>query len=143
MPIFFGKKRSDDVGVVDLSDMQRRGIFKPRTLPKKNITPTDSQGYADLSKTSTNNSISNESPKSGGGFFDFFGNSASNNSQPSTSSVSASSGEYGNTTDSSILRNKIDDVEFKMENMSRKLNNFLERLELIEKKIGRLEGRGY
>ncbi len=147
MALFFKKK--GDVGVVDLSDLQRRGIFKPRTIPRKTITPTDSQGYADLSTTpqnttSSTSSNSNQS-SSGGGMFDWFSGLAKSNNQTETNNTSASSSEYGSMSQGSDsnLKNKIDDLEFKMENMSRKLNNFLERLELIEKKINRLEGRGY
>ncbi len=153
MALFFKKK--GDVGVVDLADFQRRGLFRPKSVPKKTITPTDSQGYADLSATtpltsSTNTNSSNtQQSSSGSGMFDWFSNMGKSNSQTenNNSSPTASSSEYGSTTSisqgsDSNLKNKIDDLEFKMENMSRKINNFLERLELIEKKINRLEGRG-
>jgi hypothetical protein len=142
---WFGKKYGD-VGVVDLSDLQRRGIYKPKTLPKKVITPTDNQGYADLSKITpqqnqTTQTSVPEKPANSGGFFDWFGGGAPSSTN---SSAIASSSEYVHAqNDSSTLKTKIEDVEFKIENLSRKINNFLERLELLEKKVGRLEGSRY
>ncbi len=40
------------------------------------------------------------------------------------------------------MARKIDDVEFKLDSMSRRLSSIIDRLDVAEKKIGRIEGRG-
>jgi hypothetical protein len=42
----------------------------------------------------------------------------------------------------SVGSNKIDDIEYKMDAISRRLNTMIDRLDLVEKKVDRLERHG-
>jgi len=141
---WFRKKRDgSDVGIVDLSELQRRGIFKPRAIPKKAATMTDSQGYADLTGATSSSASSSGS----GGVLDFLSGLASAASASDSSSSSSGSNEAGaaeliGETNATWLKNKVEDVEFKIESIYRKLNNLSERMEVVEKRLNRVEGRG-
>ena len=54
----------------------------------------------------------------------------------------ASSAESSSTQTSSLSSNKIDDIEYKLENLGRRINSMIDRIDLVEKKVDRLERHG-
>lgn len=97
----FKKKRAD---VVDLTEMQKRGILERAMKTRKEINPKTTDGYADL--TSSEN-------------VDIFSAIASTSSASPPSNIGI----------------KIEDIEFKLNNLSRKIDDILNRLEVVEKKV--------
>jgi len=129
----FFKNRKGDGGTIDLSDMQRRGILKKKT-PTASVGTT-SQGYADLTGSSTTNNNDNFSNDTMS-FFDSIATS-------STGSTNSGGGRYGSGgVDVGMLNKRVEDLEYKMENYMKKLNQLLDRMEVAEKRLDRIEGRG-
>ncbi|MBU4086744.1 MAG: hypothetical protein KKB21_04175 [Nanoarchaeota archaeon] len=102
------KKRGKDV--IDLTYLAKRGLLK---------TPVQEE-YQDLTTPQT-------SAKSSG---------------PSDSALSflgamASSAEQSPQSNSSLSANKIEDIEYKLETISKRVNSMIDRLDLVEKKLAR------
>jgi len=76
------------------------------------------------SQSSYNDTTQNSSSDSGMGFF---------------GAVASSSADYA---DSKNLKVKIEDIEYKFDNLSRKLSSIMDRLDLVEKKVDRDLRRG-
>ena len=143
MGIFSRKKRSD---VIDLTDMQRRGLLPKTSIPQPRIK-SDNQGYADLTlghdTPAQNPSQTTQRPPEGsesagswfGGFFA--------NSDTSTKTESAGQSYASETSDRTWTKNKIEDIEFKIDAMNKKLNRLMDRMEVAEKRLDRIEGRNY
>ena len=107
----FRKKNNDEV--IDLSDMQKRGIYK------KNINPENKE-VVDLSASSSENSESSA--------FGFLGNMASSN-------------EIGNLPKRQNLKEVLREIKSDLKNTTDKVYKLSERIELIERKLKRIEGR--
>jgi len=97
---------------LDLTILAKRGLIKPEKEKEIDMT----------------------SPVSDNSAFGFLGAMASAESSSSSLSRSSSS--------SSPNSNKIDDMEFKLDSLSRKLNSMLDRIDLVEKKLERDLRRG-
>ncbi len=125
----FGKFKKNDT-VIDLGDLQKRGIIKQRTKVRE---PLASERVVDL----TGN------PDSGGAL-GFLGSlaGASNESSSSLSEINTA-----NETSSfgferkQRLRGILRDMKTEMKNTSNKIYKIANRLDLLERKIERLERR--
>jgi hypothetical protein len=118
--------------------------------------PSDKEGYADLTslsqpKTETQSGQDSLSSSETSSFFssisqnqkegtmsDSFGGQNS----PPTPYLHGFSSSSSAEADFSLLKNKIDDLDYKLDSIYRKINMLSDRLELAEKKIERIEGRG-
>lgn len=120
---FFKKFRKEDT-VIDLGDMQKRGIIKKRNEIKANknevvdLTETNSLGFLG-SLVNSSSEVSNE-PSETGSF------KSSLNTSPD-----------GRTKLKGILR----DLKIDLKNTTDRIYKLTDRLDLIEKKIDRLERR--
>lgn len=130
-------KRSDSVDVLDLTKLQKKGLLK---IPEKEVEPdvkVNSQGYVDLGisvmPSSVDSSPATESSPatssdSGGGMFGFLDSVASSSSASSSEQQSyfGSSSSGNSDLEISGLKNKIEDLEYK--------------LRVLEDKIAKLGG---
>jgi anti-sigma28 factor (negative regulator of flagellin synthesis) len=119
---FKRKKRGEDV--VDLTYLEKRNILK------RNPTSQESD-YKDLSSNQ-------EQPNSQNNSGDFF--SAVSNSNDSYSSYGNNSAMSDNL-DISGIKNKLEDVEYKIDNLRRNVDHLLDQIDVIEKRMNRIEGR--
>ena len=122
---FFKRFRKNDT-VIDLGDMQRRGLIRKRNA----VEASKEEKVVDLTTT-------NAGPL---GFLGSFASSASNVSSesPETDSFQSSvSSSSGRTKLKGILR----DLKIDMKNTTDKVYKISDRLDLIEQKIDRLERR--
>lgn len=94
--------------VIDLTYLAKRGLIKPKEEFKE-IMPQQQQS-------------SSESDSALG----FLGAMASSSEASSTSS-----------SDTGIHKNKLEDIEYKLEVVSKRVNAMLDRLDLVEKKLSR------
>lgn len=94
-------------------DLTEKSFGVVRAQPKTKVS-SGSDGYADLT--------------SGTDLFSAIGN---------TSSVSQS-----DNLEIKDMKNKIEDVEYKLENLRKKINDLLDRFEVVEKKLRRNYGQG-
>ena len=125
------RKRGD---VIDFTELQRRGLLK---VPK--IAPD----YIEIKKPSSSTSQEQGSP------FGFFGAIASSTPQETetshynNSSDSNKSSYLDNTLESrkERLRRRFTDMQDKLERASSEIYDLKHRLELIEKKLDRIERR--
>jgi hypothetical protein len=108
----FAKKR-----VIDFTSNQPPKIPNPNYPAAAQLQVQDSSGYVDAST-------------------DFFGAISTSASSTPASSKSSSS------LDTQNLKVKIEDIEYKLDAMSRKINSLIDRVDLVEKKVARNE-RGY
>jgi len=120
--------------VIDLTDKNLVFMNSQKPVSARNLSAEE---YADLTKAnpsfssnqSTSATSTDTSDTSGvSAFGDFF--SAASESSSSLSSSSSSLEIQG-------LKNKFEDLEYKMDNVMRKLNALLDRFEVVEKKVGR------
>jgi hypothetical protein len=128
---FFSKKKSKDM---DLTGSVSGGIPLPKHLQKKLVPIKPNDGIITLSDTSSQTAPETQPTtpaSSGGGFFNFFGNS-SPSSYDATPSQPADSSYPNNLQET----NKISEF-------SDRLSKLLDRVELIERKIERLERKNY
>ena len=105
---WFKKNKKD---IIDLTDMQKRGILQRARTTQAEIKPasqTSSDGYADLT-----------------GNTDIFGAIAG--SSRNSNSLNA----RGSDT---AVNNRLDDIEYKLENLRKKIDDILNRLEVVEKR---------
>ncbi|MFH1802735.1 MAG: hypothetical protein ABH864_04805 [archaeon] len=114
----FKKRGSEDV--LDLTDMQRRGLLqKSAEIERQFVQRKDSAGYFDFtgvtSGAGTGVTACSNNPSSGtGSQFDFLDALASTSG--ASSSGSASSGSSGvDSLEIQGLKNKIDDLEYKLQ----------------------------
>ena len=91
---------------------------------------TKLEGYADLT-SSGNQSQVNESASQQDSSFNFLGNLASSASPTENSDLNLKH-----------LKVKLEDIEYKIENLMRKFSSLIDRVDLAEKKIDRIERRG-
>ena len=118
------RKRGD---VIDFTELQRRGILKiPKTAPD----------YVEIGKPRSPALQEQGSP------FGFFGAIASSTPQETeTKPYNNSSGSLNNTLESrkERLRRRFIDMQDKLERASSEIYDLKHRLELIEKKLDRIE----
>ena len=122
MPIF---KKKDDV--LDLTDLQRRGLLKKAAEIEKQQSEASSDGYVDLDD-SGGTSSSSDSGASALGFLDSLAGVGASSS--GTSSMSSGS----DSLEIQGLKNKLEDLEYKLE-------RFTEKLAMIESKLAEFENR--
>jgi predicted ribosome quality control (RQC) complex YloA/Tae2 family protein len=133
---FFKKKEDIDLTKKGIdSDVPVEGYFK-----RKGKTPS-TQAIDSSSQTS---SAETQTSSSGGGFFSFFGNSDSSSSSSNsnaTSSTPSSSSDYSSYSNSSSPSNSADTEKLKtqLDDLSYRISRILDRIELLEKKMDRLE----
>jgi len=87
-------------------------------LPRRTIATSD---YADLSNTG--HAQTSSSSSSVGDFF-----SAVSDSSSQTSSFSGGLDAQG-------MKNKIEDIEYKLDNLTKKLHDLLDRFEVVERRV--------
>ena len=117
-------KRKGDEEVLDLTDMQRRGLLQKAAEIEKQFAmqKKDSSGYFDFTgASSSSGTIAEASPTSyssggTGSQFDFLDALASTSGGSSGASVNSSSSGAGGVNSLEIqgLKNKIDDLEYKL-----------------------------
>ncbi|MFH1307538.1 MAG: hypothetical protein ABIH72_01670 [archaeon] len=105
------KKKKADV--IDLSMLHKRGIIK---APEREVEELD------LTKTS----VSSEDTSG----MDFLGALAS-----------SSGSKLEKPGLESSMKNKVEDIEFKLESMLRRVDKLIDRIDLVEKKLNRFEGK--
>lgn len=120
MLCFGRKKKSPEV--LDLVDLQKRGLFKPK--------PQVNNGIIDLTKNPTGNT-EDASPL---GFLGAMASSSAAGSSFSSSEASPNINEYP-----SISSNELSTIKERIESVSYRLSRILDRLEVVEKKIERLD----
>lgn len=120
---FFRKKKGGDI--LDLRLLQKRGIIK-----------TEDIKHDDEIKE-LSNSVPAPSTEDASGLGGFFGAIASGSANPQ-----GLENQESEKIDDSGIKNKVEDIEFKLDSMMRRLDKTLDRLDLAEKKINRLEGKG-
>lgn len=138
---FFGKKKRVDT--LDLT----RGSGDRQALPIKSYN-VSKEGVVDLrqnrpSPTKTIVPVYEEkAPKqeSRGGFFSFLDSSSSSSSNNS-SEFNQPSNPILEVSEISDLKNKLRSITSRMEDQSNEVYRLMHRIELLEKKIERLEGR--
>jgi len=88
-------------------------------LPRRTIATSD---YADLSNTG--HAQTSSSSSSVGDFFSAVSDSASSSTNFGSGSLEAQG-----------MKNKIEDIEYKLDNLSKKLNDLLDRFEVVERRV--------
>lgn len=106
----FSKKR-----VIDLTEQSM-------PIPRKRTVVSESNGYADL----TAGQSPSTSTSSGSGVTDFF--SAVSEASNTSSSISGNLEAQG-------MKNKIEDVEYKIDALRKKLDDLLDRFEVVERRV--------
>ncbi|MEM4261471.1 MAG: hypothetical protein QXI10_00740 [Candidatus Diapherotrites archaeon] len=91
-------------------------------LPKKTITISD---YADLTTSQSQAQMTSPSSSGLGDFFSAVSESASS----STTSLSNQDIEMKG------IKNKIEDIEYKIDNLTKKLHDLLDRFEVVERRV--------
>lgn len=134
---FFKKKKE----VVDLSSANSSGIPASGYLKRKTISTT--QGQESIRSNNSLLSPNQNSNQNSGGFFSFFGSSDNSNSSSPVSSPAQTSayGSSYNSNPSSESLETIEKLKSQIEDISYKLSRMIDRLELLEKKMDRLERR--
>jgi len=117
------KRKNDEI--VDLADLQKRGIYKPK-LPEK-----DGKGIMDFSKTSQDSGETQEG--SALGFLSAMAESSSGELEASASLVA----ENKKKKLSEVLGNMKSDIRQNND----KVYKLIERIDLLEKKLERIERR--
>ena len=119
--LFKRKKRRD---IIDLGELQE----KKKLLISK-------ERYKDL----TNDSDSkNQQPEGTNSFFGAISNSSSSQN-PINSQLHPA--DFNTDLQIKDFTRKIEDIEFKLDSVGRRLNSVIDRIEVVERKISRLEGR--
>jgi len=109
------KKQRD---VIDLTYLAKRGLLK---IPKE-------EEYKDFTASPISASPASSDSDSD---FSFLGAMASSAEPQSTSTPSSHHSTSG------ISSNKIEDIEYKLESISKRVNSMIDRLDLVEKKLSR------
>ncbi|MFH1711250.1 MAG: hypothetical protein ABH840_02985 [Nanoarchaeota archaeon] len=105
------RKRGD---VIDLTYLAKRGLINvPEQEEYKDLTPVTSEATSSDSD------------------FSFLGAMASSAEPASTAESTAKRPTPG------ISSNKIEDIEFKLDTITKRVNTMLDRLDLVEKKLSR------
>jgi hypothetical protein len=100
--------------VLDLTDLQRRGILKKEQETQQSSVKVDRGGYFDMSSPEkSENPVQSDLPNPMG----FLDSLASTN--PSTDAVSSSSGV--DSLELQGLKSKIDDLEYKLDRLMEKI----------------------
>jgi len=107
---------------------KKKKVLDLTKLKAKLETPTNNNDYKDFSYPQ-----SAQTDNSGLGFL---GNLAT--SSASSSNPSSLSGDLN----IQHLKVKIEDIEYKLDNLTRKLSSILDRIDLLEKKMNKFERRG-
>lgn len=127
-------KRKKDIGVVDLTNLQKRGIYKP----KQEVSLPSSSAVLDLSS-------SDASKDEGTSALGFLGNLAAAGNESSVSSSTDSSTDFSSPSPyverKQKLKGVLRDIKGQVDNVSDKVYRVSDRLDLIEKKLERLERR--
>ena len=135
MPIF--KKRSPEL--VDLTELRRKGILqRSEIIANENKEFNKNEDIVDLTvrrqSMITPSIVQQQSPPSGEmpNLGDFLSNLAQSNS-------SQESGIQTSPLSSAMLNRegKIDEIKVKLDDLEFKLNNFINRLERVEEKLGK------
>jgi len=118
------KKKKD---VIDLTESQRTGILERANRTQEQIDRSSAgrvspDGYADLTSSADSSSTNIDNS----GSVDLFG-AIANSSAGST---------VQQRSTSTAFNNKLDDIEFKLENLRKKVDDIINRLEVIERKAG-------
>jgi hypothetical protein len=123
------RKKEDNV--IDLSDMQKRGIFKPR--PEKRVD------VIDLSTTPSpaTQTIDDASPL---GFLGSFASSTNNGIKTETAEIEPSSIVL-DTGKKQKLKGILRDLKVQANQNSDKVYKLVQRIDLLEKKLDRIERR--
>jgi len=121
---FFRKFRKEDT--IDLSDLQRRGIIKPRKFRERETV--------DLTKNSSDSDSSNP--------FGFLGSlaGASSSSESSSDASETETSSYSGTAKQK-LRGILRDLKTKIDSVYDRTYKLSERIDFLERKIERLERR--
>lgn len=126
------------------SDVPTDGYFKRKGLTASSINSNSlSLNNSDsTTQTTSNQPVQEQSTQSSGGFFSFFG--GSENSSSTTSNSNASSFSNSGSSTSSPSTSTVDQADFnrlktQLEDMNYRFSRVLDRLELLEKKMDRLE----
>jgi len=123
----FSKRRSE---VVDLSDMQRRGL-----LPTSPPPEADERGIVDFSKSSQTIPQSSSTPTINMDFLSSLAgagvNSSSANSGSVTDSLRDARKRNHESAEINELRLKLEDNEYKMRNMSDKIRELEEKINAL------------
>ena len=99
--------------IIDLTYLAKRGLIK---VPKQ-------EEYKDLTASQVSASSNQDSDSDLG----FLGAMASN-AEPSVSK---------NHKSTELSSNRVEDIEYKLETISKRINSMLDRLDLVEKKLSR------
>ena len=97
------------------------------SITVKNKNPTSTSGP----EASSSSSSTPSSNSGGGGFFGFFGDNSSSSSSSGTSSTSLSSSD----------NDKLTKIESRLDDIFYRFSRLIDRVELLEKKMDRLERR--
>lgn len=128
---FFRKLKKDEV-VIDLGDMQKRGIYK---------TKEETEETKNFEKVSTE-PISSSSPL---GFLGSLASSSSDSDADSetgtNTTTETSSSTFISSTQKQKLKGVLRDTKEKIDSCYNKLYKITERIDVLEKKIERLERR--
>lgn len=121
---FFRKFRKEDT--IDLSDLQRRGIIKPRKFRERETV--------DLTKNSSDSDSSNP--------FGFLGSlaGASSSSESSSDASETETSSYSGTAKQK-LKGILRDLKTKIDSVYDRTYKLSERIDFLERKIERLERR--
>ena len=122
---FLNKFKRNDT-VIDLGDMQRRGIIRKH------------EESEEIDLTSTSSTSNDSDPVSALGFL---GNIASASRESSETSSSPTISVYGTSSSKQKLKGILRDMKAKTDANSDKIYKISERLDLIEKKLERLQRR--
>lgn len=129
---FINKITKRDDLVVDLSDLQKRGIYKPG----KEMPIESGSEIVDLTPPTPSGSSSDGSSALG-----FLGalSSSSSSSDSETETISATTVSYSEKKQK--LKGILRDMKGKIDSTYNKIYKLTERLDLLEKKVERLERR--
>jgi len=122
---FFRKFRKEDT--IDLSDLQRRGIIKPRKFRERETV--------DLTKNSSDSDSSNPF-----GFLGSLAGASSSSDSDSDSSSETETSSYSGTAKQK-LKGILRDLKTKIDSVYDRTYKLSERIDFLERKIERLERR--
>ena len=131
---FFSKKRKS---TVDFTKMQDAAIPQPQKDLKLAGEAVDLRNNNQDSEISSNT----ESSTNSGSNIDFLSTMASSASPTSSSSSSVNSGVVNQVSEMSEMKHSMRALTGKVEDASNEVYRLLHRIELLEKKLERFEGR--
>ena len=141
---WFNKK--SDIGTIDLTELERRGVIqRSKDIAQRKISGMRSGEVLDLTKLNAE-SVSSVDSGMGDSAFGFLGAIASSSesvSMPSQEiSPSFSSISQGMDDTKSKLAKRLLGMTDKLEQQDKEIYTLQQRLELLERKIERIEGKG-